>query len=50
MNSLAADVRATLDAATGVPNGPAGLVFGAIDCKGKVLVAEISGKKSLATG
>lgn len=47
MMSLASSVKQILDAAVSGPNGPAGLVFGAVDRNGKFLVAEASGRLGL---
>lgn len=49
MASLSQEVRSILDAATSAENGPAGLVFGAMDHTGRFIVAEASGKRSLAS-
>jgi len=45
--SLKAQVKGILDATTGEVNGPVGIVFGAVDKHGKLLVAEASGKTAL---
>ncbi|EJD37014.1 beta-lactamase [Auricularia subglabra TFB-10046 SS5] len=45
--SLAADVQSILKKAVTAPNGPAGLVYGAIDAKGSTLVLEAAGLRAL---
>ena len=44
---LAEQVKAILEHAVGEPNGPVGIVYGAVDRQGKILVAEAAGKRSL---
>ncbi|EJD37012.1 beta-lactamase/transpeptidase-like protein [Auricularia subglabra TFB-10046 SS5] len=45
--TLAADIKTILEKAVTAPNGPAGLVYGAVDAKGNFLVCEAAGKRVL---
>lgn len=47
MATLASQVKQMLDAAVAAPGGPAGLVFGAVNARGDVLVAEAAGRRAL---
>jgi hypothetical protein len=50
MSDLQQRVQTVLDNAVKSPQGPVGLVFGAIDKNGRVLVNESAGLRSLAHG
>ncbi|EJD37013.1 beta-lactamase/transpeptidase-like protein [Auricularia subglabra TFB-10046 SS5] len=45
--ALAAEVRSIVEKAVSAPNGPAGLVYGAIDAGGNLLVCEAAGRRAL---
>ncbi|EJD40363.1 beta-lactamase/transpeptidase-like protein [Auricularia subglabra TFB-10046 SS5] len=47
MSSIGAEIKKILDDAVRAPNAPPGLVFGAVDRQGQVLVAEAAGKVRL---
>ena len=47
MERLSSTVKEILDRAVSAPGGPAGLVFGAVDREGQVLVAEAAGVRAL---
>lgn len=48
MQPLGAHVKGVLKAATSKENGPVGVIYGATNSKGEVLVLEAAGKRSIA--
>jgi methyl acetate hydrolase len=49
MSEVQNAVQNILSTAVDAPDGPAGLVFAAIDKSGRLLINEAAGRKSLAT-